>query len=396
MVTDPVHDPSLRAEALNAHITAGYARLAEALQRRVDPGHSAEAPSRALPVWFAIAAWASREVGACLVAAGQTLDRVEALADGASADELIDALTAPLPSALRRTLSLTGLPRELAASLALAASVQHDDDDPDDDPAHLASLLDPAVFAITAARAARLLAAAPGDSLITRATSVLRTARQMLEDGNRRIYADIGLPTAAFLAAAPEPAGADAALARFTLPGADADADIVAAVRRDLRQGVIPRRFDAPWGTEPARSTALIVAGLACLDEAAVDLGRQGGWIAAGNNLLAWREQHHAVQPAFTPPTVHPGEVDRAALFAVLTPTVRLPIGARAWLLTAYAPSLPARDLNPLTPRVTEYSWAAFEDRWPCILDAFALAYRDPAAVWPLPAPDPRRRSSSL
>ncbi len=34
-----------------------------------------------------------------------------------------------------------------------------------------------------------------------------------------------------------------------------------------------------------------------------------------------------------------------------------------------------------------EYDWSAFADRWPAILDSFALGYRNRAALWTLPPP---------
>lgn len=390
-MTDPVLDPTLRWEDLNTHITGGYARIAHALQRRVDPDHGAE-PTDTLPVWFAIAVWASREVGAGLVSAGQTERLIAPLADGASVDELIEVVGAPLPSAVRRALEGLGVPDELAAALAVTLAMRHDDDAPTDDPGHLAALLDPRVLAITATRVARLIRSAPGEGLVGRTLALVRTTRNMFEDGNRRIFTDIGLPAQRFLATMGPPSGASAVLAGFALPGSDGAPVLFDQAAIGVREGRAPSRFEGPLGEDPEVSTALVVAGLACLDEAAVDPARRDLWIRAGNNLLAWREQRVAVQPAFTPPAVLPGEVDRAQLFAALTPTVRLPVGGRVWALSEYAPwNLPARDRNPLTPRVTEVSWAAFEDRWPCILDAFEAAYRRPRGVWPLPGADPRR-----
>ncbi|MFP2933765.1 hypothetical protein ACLESO_53255 [Pyxidicoccus sp. 3LG] len=109
--------------------------------------------------------------------------------------------------------------------------------------------------------------------------------------------------------------------------------------------------------------------------------------IAVANNCFAWREQHDAVQPAFTPPSRLPAEVSRPDLMQALTPLLRLELGTVTWNFSDYAATQRDRDYNPLTSKPTEYNWAAFADRWPAILTAFDLGYRNPTALWVLPPP---------
>ena len=93
-----------------------------------------------------------------------------------------------------------------------------------------------------------------------------------------------------------------------------------------------------------------------------------------------------------TPGRVLPGEVDRRELFRAMTPTVSLPLRSGSWNFDDYASDhLPARDHNPFTPRVTEYNWGEFGDRWTPILNAFQQGYSNPRAMWPMPNADPNQ-----
>jgi hypothetical protein len=153
--------------------------------------------------------------------------------------------------------------------------------------------------------------------------------------------------------------------------------------------GRVAERFPSP----PADLKNAMTAGMALYELAGrtTDRAQKNAIIAQANILLAYREQHDSVQPAFTPGRVLPGEVDRTKLMEILTPSVRLPLkDGKSWEFAEFAPErLPARDLNPLTPRTTEYNWGRFEDRWTPILDSFEAAYQDPAAIWPMPGADP-------
>jgi hypothetical protein len=105
-----------------------------------------------------------------------------------------------------------------------------------------------------------------------------------------------------------------------------------------------------------------------------------------------YREQHEAVQPAFSPGQVMPGEVDRLKLLAVITPTIQVVLRRETWMFWQYADiHLPARDPDPLYSRVTQYNWGVFGDRWAPVVDTFGPCYRNPAAMWPPPNPDPNQ-----
>ncbi|MFP2912709.1 hypothetical protein ACLESD_48410 [Pyxidicoccus sp. 3LFB2] len=93
------------------------------------------------------------------------------------------------------------------------------------------------------------------------------------------------------------------------------------------------------------------------------------------------------MQPAFTPAVRPATEVSRPELMQALTPLLRLGLGPVTWTFSDYAATQRDRDSNPLTAKPTEYNWASFTDRWPAILTAFELGYRNPTALWELPPP---------
>ncbi len=107
------------------------------------------------------------------------------------------------------------------------------------------------------------------------------------------------------------------------------------------------------------------------------------------NNYLAYREQHDAVQPAFTPPGApRRTRCPASELMQALTP-VLLPGDGPRWCGSSPTTRAPSETgtATSLTSKATEYNWAVFSDRWPAILQAFELGYRSTAHVWKFPPP---------
>jgi len=136
-----------------------------------------------------------------------------------------------------------------------------------------------------------------------------------------------------------------------------------------------------------------MVAGFAMYENAYTinPQARRNDYLNNANMLVAWREQHDAVQPAFTPSGgVLSGEVDRVKLMKIMTPTVWLKFrGNNAWKFTNdYLTSA-----SPVKGKaVGSYNWGLFFDRWAPILHSFTSAYRlGRGAMWPMPSPDPTK-----
>jgi hypothetical protein len=111
---------------------------------------------------------------------------------------------------------------------------------------------------------------------------------------------------------------------------------------------------------------------------------------SVANLFLAWREQHDAVQPAFTPAERRADEVPRPALARALTPLLCVQFGTVLWNFSEYAAAQRDKDGNPLTSKSTEYDWSAFKDRWPALLTSFGKCYGQPGCLWVMPGPLPR------
>jgi hypothetical protein len=394
-------NPDLRFEALNRTINAGYAQFADSFQSIVDPGFSPGGVSETYPSWFAFAPYASHEVGRGLASTAAALDALrEADGAGRGAEDVITRLFPDLDGAqaagLRATLETAfaafGADAARAGAFFLAMS------DAPKSPGSFAGLLDPRRAAIAAGRFFSLVESAPGATLEAKLEAIAGTLRNALSDGNRRIYGDVGGAAERYLAwreAEPAPPAPEDVLSHYAAENGGNPAEARAAYDYALgaiAQGGPPASdFETRFPSPPSDSRNLATAGFALYELAGRtgDPERKNAIIAAANNLLAYREQHDAVQPAFTPGRTLPGEVDRAKLFDLLTPTVDLPMRGGTWRFADYAASEPPRSWNPLTPRATQYNWATFDDRWPAILDAFQGAYGDPGSVWPMPGPDP-------
>lgn len=371
----------------NRFITEGYIRIAHALQSLLDPAFRPGTSGTVLPCWFAFAPHASQEAGKGLLGAAiarRIIDiaQGEALPSAAHAYDRV-GLTGPMRKGaekLSTALSWHGLPRDAAAVIGALASAMN-----------LEPLSDPRTLWSTAHRIARLFFQAPGVLPLDKAEALARTLERMLNEGNVLIYTDIGGAAQAYLswrtgAGAVTP---DRVLREFTLPGARP---------QDARRAydfLVLRTHERPTPSDFGRllpgvsGTSLVVAAYALNETARQAPGgaARDALIALANNCLAWREQHDAVQPAFTPASRRPDEVSRAELMQALTPLLCLQMGPVMWNFSDYTATQKDRDRNPLTSKPTEYSWAVFADRWPAILHSFDLGYRHPSALWTLPPP---------
>jgi hypothetical protein len=371
----------------NRFITQGYIGIAQTLQALLDPDFRPGGASRVRPCWFAFAPHASQEAGKGILGAAIArrvidLAQGEALPSAAHAYDRV-GFTGPMRQGaekLSTALGWHGLPRDAAAAIGALAGAMN-----------LEPLSDPRTLWSTAHRFARLFFQAPGALPLDKAESLARTLERMLNEGNVSIFTDIGGSAQAYLAWR-QGAGAitpERVLREFTLRGA------TPPQAKRAYDALITRTREQPAPSDFARllpdvsGPSLVVAGFALTEAARQAPGgaARDALIAIANNCFAWREQHDAVQPAFMPPRRLPDEVSRPELMQALTPLLRLELGPVTWNFSDYAATQRDRDANPLTSKPTEYNWAGFADRWPAILTAFALGYRNPTALWSLPPP---------
>ncbi|MBN1210049.1 MAG: hypothetical protein JXB05_34680 [Myxococcaceae bacterium] len=370
----------------NRLITQGYLRIAHALQAILDPDFRPGGVSRMMPNWFAFAPHASQEAGKGMLGA-DIADRIIDAAQGEPSPSVQHALdragyNAPqrlTVEALSLALTWYGLPRDVAAALASLQGALN-----------LEALVDPRTLWITAQRFAKLYMEAPGTDPLAKAEAVIVTLERCLNEGNVLIFSDIGGAADAYLTWRQEvgPAPAARVLVEYSLPGSQpAEAQRAYSFALEHAQEV-PRPSDFGRQLPGTSSASLVVAAFALYEQAreSSPLVRDA-LIGVANNFLAWREQFHAVQPAFTPPRPRLDEVPRAELMKALTPVICLEMGPAEWKFTDYASTQRDRDGRLLTSKATEYNWAVFEERWPPILQSFEVGYRHPTALWVAPPP---------
>lgn len=426
-IIDRHSDPIERNEAFNV----AYRTFALAIQQVLTPQptdgsirgigratRSTSAPiADTIPNWFAVGAHASPQVGRSMVAADRTIEALASLADARGGHDraaLFDrldlrgeslALASRVASALERFGANESAATAVACAVTLFTSV-------DDATATVGIVADPRLATAVAYRIWNLVAAgAPGQSTLGRifdapafvfdafrglfggdprtsaileaTTTLCRTYRALLEEGNRDIFADIGGSAEAFLrlreagrASRPEDVLGNLALPESTAAGSRriherALADLAAGRSTD------PRSLAAPGaGNDRVRAAfALYVSAGRTADPA-----RRDALVRIANDLVAWREQAEIVQRAFT--ATKPGELDRPAVIGAITPAIQVPIGELRWTLVDFAARRGDRDGNPLTAPASELDWSSFEERWPAILDGFDVAYANRPQVW--------------
>ena len=387
--------PELLAPVLNGQspleqnrlITQGYLRIAHAMQAIVEPGFRAGGISHTMPCWFAFAPHASQEAGKGILGA-VIAHRVIDAAQGEPSTSMQHALNRARFSfrqritleALSHALTWYGLPRDVAAALASLQGAMN-----------LEALIDPRTLWITAQRFAKLYLEAPGRDPLAKAEAVVVTLERCLNEGNVLIFTDIGGAGEAYLAWRRSVGQVPAArvLAEFSLPTSQpAEAQRAYTFALQHAQDV-PQPSDFGRLFPGVSSASLVVAAYAIYEQARQMPGSpaRDALIRMGNNFLAYREQFHAVQPAFTPPQSRPDEVSRSELLQALTPVLCLEMGPVEWKFTDYSSIQRDRDGKPLTSKASEYNWSLFPDRWPPILQSFEFGYRTPSALWVSPPP---------
>mmetsp|Transcript_11695 Transcript_11695/g.31505 ORF Transcript_11695/g.31505 Transcript_11695/m.31505 type:complete len:428 (+) Transcript_11695:59-1342(+) len=366
----------LHAVEVNRLITTVYTKHAAAWQGIIDTGANAT-HTDAWPTWFAFAPYASREVGHGIL-----------LFTSVQEFEVIDA-----------------------ARLAITAF-------------NFGTLVDPSCgWMHICWRAMLTFSHRAIESIALAPLSFTRTAKRLLEHGNRHICEHIAGASEQYfewrqrIAGRSEAVQPSTVLAEFQLKPLNFEADGVPASVTKTNSSLATRIYtaattdlrNANQDQRPMlashRCVDILVAAFACWESAGLIFSREGAserhkrWMEFGNNMVVYCEQAEAAAPAFRPrgaapqtrKSVHdkepvlpalPGEVSRHDITALLTPFVRLPFRQGVvWTMDSYAKSvLPNAVLN----------WGRFGDRYLPILNSLRLAYRTgPSALWPLPHPDP-------
>jgi hypothetical protein len=392
---------SLRYVDLNRQINYEYGVFGQRFQAIIDPTFTATGVSNAYPAWFAFAAFASRGIGQAELGADIALDTARFYQE--SGDHWA-ALKRSLPPNLVNPVAalIAALVHEEARLAALflvafASAGQH----------HgafgglaLSAMHDPRTLKISADRLVELMREVPGSNPLERLASVALTLRNTMEEGNRRIYTDIGGMAQDYLCfresrtggAMPEQVLEEFSLSNRSRPDLAKTAYDFAL--QHLEDSPLPIRFDQLFPDLANDARPLVVAAFALYERAGqtADVEGKNQYIAFANNFVIYREQHEAVQPAFSPGRILPREVDRLKLLAIITPTIQVVLRLGTWMFWQYAEShRPARDLNPLHSLATQYNWGVFEERWAAVIDTFGPCYRNPRAMWPPPNPDPNQ-----
>lgn len=351
-----------RFSELNLGINTAYVALADIFQNIYDPER------RCAPSWYGFAPFASRE-------AGRGIARAERLT------ELLEKGLEPPPNPEIELHFQDADKRTLANFLLALLGPRGPQPDGLGDLVHLT---------IGIGRLERLLDGQSG-TLAEKLARVARTARNMLEDGNRRIVSEIGVAGQDYLqfrrGRRPTP---EQVLDEFA--ARPAEARKVYQAMQAIVEGDGPLVTD--WGEERFQGdrASFLDACFAAYEAARLetDPGKKNRWLQQAGVLMAYREQFDTVSPAFGEQSADLDEIPRRALMQVMTPWVEVPTRDFLWTFESHArANLPPRDGNPFTPRVTEYNWAEFGDRWHGILGFFDSVFQQPETLWPMPDPDP-------
>jgi hypothetical protein len=388
----------LRYLDLNRQINEGYGIFGTRFQAIIDPAFATTGVSNVYPAWFAFAAFASRAIGQAQLGAEIGLDTArfyQETGDHRTAlarcvpDHLVQPAAALIEAFLSEDarlvatflLGLASAGRHAGAFQGLAVS----------------AMLDPRTLKVSVERLLALAQDAPGSDLLERLGSVSFTLRNMMEDGNRRIYGDIGGAAQEYLQLRESWAGrvtAERVLTEFVpmnFVGCELGELAYDFALQHLQDDPLPTRFDQLFLGSPSDARSLVVAAFALYEQAGQmpEVAIKNRYVAFANNFVIYREQHDAVQPAFTPGRTLAAEVDRLNLLAIITPTIEVVLRLETWRFWEYAESqLPSREANPFLSHVTQYNWGVFDDRWVPVIDSFGPCYRNPQAMWPPPNPD--------
>lgn len=362
------NNPDLHGVELNRAINKTYGELSRQMQRALDPDF--QGASSVSPSWYAMAIYASRGAGKGMLAAETALGVVQ---EKKSLREVFPKVPEQDWQRVAPLLEERGAAKDCAKFLVAFFLAQQEG------PTRLT--LDPRVLAISAGRMMEILRR-PDTDLVT----FTRTLANMLEDGNRRIFGDIGVACQHYLELRRDQPGArPEEVARHFSP----DPLAITAYQDGLKfaqQGELPRDFGPLYGLNTA---PLLASGFALYQHAAQekDAGLRDRLIQHAGNLLAYHEQAVVAVPAFLPGQTLAGETDRRDVMEVLTPQVD--VKTRDWTWTLHGSDLEDLDNSFWTPPSTERNWAVFQDRWGPILDYFGRCAAHPQSLWPMPNPDP-------
>jgi len=389
-------DMSLRYVDLNRWINADYGWFGERFQSIIDPSFAGAGVSDAYPGWFAFAAFASRGIGQAQLGAEIALDAARLYQKSGDHRAALARSVSPhlAHSAAGLIEALANEEARLAATflVGFASAFRHHGAFEGIAPP---AMLDPRTLAVSVKRLLELMAEAPGSNPIERLAAVALTLRNTMEDGNRRIYGDIGGAGQDYLCFRESRTGVTPEQVLFNLPDLSRPEPAKAAydfALQHLGDTPLPVDFAKLFPAFSGDARPLVVAAFALWEQAGLtsDTAAKNRCVAFANNFVIYREQRGALQPAFTPGRILPGEVDRLKLLAIITPAIEVALRLETWTFWQYAEKyLPARGLNPLRSRATEYNWGLFEDRWAPVVDTFGPCYRNPRAMWPPPNPDP-------
>jgi len=356
-----------RYQAINTVINAGYKKFAHCFQSLVERATDSSLGNR-MPVWFGFAPYASRVVGKGEIALGAMLSALED--EESSIWDLIPAVSL-----------LKGAEHFKDFVMNLVDVFNYGGDS-----GNMAAMLSVSVLEETVSRAASVVWNKPGDNFLglpdmkKRAMAMLTDLRAALERGNRLIYQDVGGMSESYLhyrldrASDPTPQNIFDEFASVVGASTEDCKTMYDYAMAHLDDSPLPVDFDSQLsGSMDSMTAACGVAGLALYEAAAAesDNNKANSYIKFGNNLLAFREQAFAVQPAFNM---------ELAIFEMMTPTVNLKMrGDNVWTYYGYAGD-----------DVINHNWGLFEDRWHPILDAFRVGYESyPGSIWPMPSSDP-------
>jgi len=370
------NNPDLHGADLNHEINKTYVKLSEQMQMALDPRFD-ENPSEVAPSWYAMAIYASRGAGRGMLAAENAL---KVVADQQRPMAAVRAAFPKVPAEDWERLGLDEEPRGGNLSQATAFLVafflgQQDGDQ--------RLSLDPRVLSISANRLCAILDQ-PGVSLGTVANTILK----MMEDGNRRIFQDIGVAAQHFLELRSDTPNRHPrqVIEHFSERPELSDRAYQDGLRWAAGQDPLPTNFGQHYTFETRH---LLATGMALYQRASAEKEPQlrDRLIAHAGNLLAYHEQYTVAVPAFLPDQIKPGETDRQAVMQVLTPQVDVKTRNWRWDYSQFD----QEDLDDSwwTPPCTERNWGIFADRWPPILNYFELCFQSPQSLWPMPNPNP-------
>ena len=384
-------DLSLRYVDLNRRINHDYGFFGGRFQAIIDPSWNTTEVSDAYPGWFAFASFASRAIGQAELGAEIALNAARFYRETGDHKAALEKFVSPdlVQLGARLIEGLVDEQARLAATflVAFASALRRQGAFQG---VAVPALLDPRTFTVSLHRLLELLAEAPGSDPIERIASVSLTLRNMMENGNRRIYGDIcgaGQDYLHFRDSRKGNVTPEQVLNEFALCNRpDLAKTAYDYALQHLRDTSPPLDFELVFPAMIGDARPLVVAAFALYEQAGqtTDIAGKNLRVAFANNFVIYREQKEALQPAFTPGAVLPGEVDRLKLLAIITPGIEVVLRLETWTFAEYAERhLPARGLHLLQSRATEYNWGLFEDRWVPIIDSFGPCYRNPRAMWP-------------